>query len=96
MADDTVTLTLEDENGETDELTVPTGLLDMLREEGDETPPEIVGDIAMFGLAQRIHGALHHSQGEPSQEVKDAEAVTMDLFEERFGATFGEMTGHDH
>jgi len=95
MADETITLTLEDENGETDELTVPTGLLDMLRED-DESPSQIIGDIAMFGLAQRIHGAIHHSQGEPDQEVKDAEAVTMDLFEERFGATFSEMTGHDH
>jgi len=95
MADHTVTLTLEDENGETDELTVPTALLDMLQEDS-ESPPEIIGDIAMFGLAQRIHGALHHSQGEPSQEVKDAEDITMELFEERFGASFAEMTGHDH
>lgn len=96
MADDTVTLTLEDENGFADELTVPTAMLEMLREEEGETPAEIVGDIAMFGLAQRIHGAIHHGQGEPPQNVKDAEEVTMELFEERFGATYGELTGHDH
>jgi hypothetical protein len=95
MAGDTVTLTIEADDGTVDELTVPTDLLDMLRE-SDETPPEIVGDIAMFGLAQRIHGAVHHAQGEPSAEVQEAEEHTLDLFEDRFGATFGELTGHDH
>lgn len=95
MAGDTVTLTIEADDGTVDELTVPTDLLDMLRE-SDETPPEIVGDIAMFGLAQRIHGAVHHAQGEPSPEIQEAEEHTLDLFEDRFGATFGELTGHDH
>ncbi|WP_246982624.1 DUF7545 family protein [Halorientalis marina] len=95
MADDTITLTIEADDGSLDELTVPTGLLDMLRE-NDESPPQIVGDIAMFGLAQRIHGAIHHAEGEVSPEVRAAEEETMEVFEERFGATFGEMTGHDH
>ncbi|MBX0323646.1 hypothetical protein EGH21_11465 [Halomicroarcula sp. F13] len=95
MANDTVTLTIEGDDA-TDELTVPSGLLDILREEADETDPEVVGDIAMFGLAQRIHGAVHHSQGEPDEEIAALEELTLDLFEERFGASFGEMTGHDH
>ena len=92
---DTATLTIETEDGTSDELEVPTGLLDMLRE-GGETDPEIVGDIAMIGMAQRIHGAIHHAQGEPGEDVQAAEEVTMDLFEERFGQTFADMTGHDH
>ncbi|MFW6018262.1 MAG: DUF7545 family protein [Halapricum sp.] len=95
MADETVTLTIEDDD-RTDELTVPIAMIEMLREEEGETPAEIIGDIAMFGLAQRIHGAIHHGQGEPPQEVKDAEELTMELFEERFGASYGELTGHDH
>jgi hypothetical protein len=93
---ETVTLTIESEDGDADELTVPEPLLGMLREEEGETAPEIIGDIAMFGLAQRIHGAIHHAEGQPPAEVEEAEAETMELFEERFGATFGEMTGHDH
>jgi len=94
MTDDTVTVTLE-AGEESDELTVPTALVDMLRE-GEESTPEVIGDIAMFGLAQRIHGAVHHSQGEPAEEISDANDVTMELFEERFGSTFAELTGHDH
>jgi len=94
MTDDTVTVTLESDE-HSDELTVPTALLDMLRE-GEESDVEVIGDIAMFGLAQRIHGAVHHSQGEPADEIEAANEITMELFEERFGSTFAELTGHDH
>jgi hypothetical protein len=97
MADedaDAVTITLES-GDDADELTVPVELLDMLRE-GEESDPEIVGDIAMFGFAQRIHGAVAHGQGEPSEELQDVESRTLDLFEERFGSSFAELTGHDH
>jgi hypothetical protein len=96
MADtETVTLSLEADDGTSDELVVPVQLVEMLAE-GDETAPEVVGDIAMFGLAQRVHSAVHHSQGEPPEELQDVEGVTLDLFEERFGASFSELTGHDH
>ncbi|MEF8853238.1 MAG: hypothetical protein V5A44_04210 [Haloarculaceae archaeon] len=98
MADenaDIVTLTLESDDGATDELQVPVALLDMLAE-GDETAPEVVGDIAMFGFAQRIHGAVAHGEGEPSDELQGVEEHTLELFEERFGRSFAELTGHDH
>ena len=94
MATNTVTLTVEGDE-DSDELTVPAALLDLLREDA-ETDPEVIGDIAMFGLAQRTHGAVAHGQGEPDQEIKDVETETLDLFEERFGASFAELTGHDH
>ncbi|PSQ03177.1 hypothetical protein BRC92_07440 [Halobacteriales archaeon QS_4_69_31] len=96
MADsDIVTVTIESEDGVTDDLEVPTALLDMLAE-GDETAPEVIGDIAMFGFAQRIHGAVAHSEGEVDDELEAVEELTLDLFEERFGRTFAELTGHDH
>jgi hypothetical protein len=91
----TVTLTLDSEDGATDELVVPTALLDMLAEDG-ETAPEVVADIAMFGLAQRVHSAVHHGQGETDPQLEAVEQLTLDLFEERFGRTFAELTGHDH
>ncbi len=94
MSDETVTVTLQAGDSE-DELTVPAGILDLLSEE-DEDPLEVVGDLAMLGLAQQAHGIVHHSHGDVSEDIEKAEALTMELFEERFGQSFGEMTGHSH
>lgn len=94
MAEETQTLTIESESA-SDELVVPTDLIDLLAEEG-ETAPEVVGDVALFGLAGRIHAAVHHAQGQPDPELEAAEESTMELFEERFGMTYGEATGHQH
>jgi hypothetical protein len=94
MANDTVTLTIEGDEDE-DDLTVPSQLIDMLRE-GDQSDPEVVGDLVLMGMAQRTHGAVAHAEGEPDQQMVDLETLTLDLFEERFGATYGELTGHDH
>ena len=91
---ETVTVHLETDEA-SDELTVPRALVDLLRE-GDEQTPEVVGDIAMLGMAQQAHGAVHHAQGETNGELETAEALAMELFEERFGRSFAEMTGHDH
>ena len=92
---DTVTVTIESSDDGTDEITLPADLVDMLAEDGEDAAT-VVGDIALFGCAQRIHGAIHHGQGEPSEAVQAVEEDTMEIFEERFGATFEELTGHDH
>ena len=90
------TVTVQVETAEdSDELTVPVALVEMLRE-GDESTPEVVGDIAMLGFAQQIHGAVHHGHGDPSDELEAVEEATLARFEERFGQSFGEMTGHSH
>lgn len=96
-ADDveTATYTIESPDGEAEELTVPTGLVDMLREEGEERT-EVLGDLAMLSLAQQAHAVVHHSHEDPDDEVEAYEQRAMELFEERFGTTFGEMTGHSH
>ncbi|MEF8840926.1 MAG: hypothetical protein V5A62_04780 [Haloarculaceae archaeon] len=96
MADpsDTVTLTVESEES-SDELTLPAHLIDLLKE-GEETPAEVVGDLAMMGCAQRIHATVHHSEGEVDPTIQQLEDLTMELFEARFGASYGEMTGHSH
>ena len=94
MADNTVELTLSGPDGD-DEPTLPAPLIDMFSED-DESAAEVVGDLAMINAAQQIHAATAHGQGEPSEELQAVESVLMGQFEERFGQTFGEMTGHQH
>jgi AraC-like DNA-binding protein len=91
---DTAVITIEGPDGK-DEVTLPTSLLDLLSEE-NETAAEVVGDIALLSCTQRIHTTVHHSEEEVSDELSAIEDSTMDLFEERFGVTFAEATGHDH
>ncbi len=92
---DTITFEITGEDGSTDEVTIPAPMLELLIED-DEGAATVVGDLALFGCAERIHGALHHGQGDPDPELESIEAATMAQFEERFGATFGELTGHQH
>ncbi|WP_158056361.1 DUF7545 family protein [Halorussus halophilus] len=92
---ETTTYTIESPDGDSDELTIPTGLVEMLQEEG-ETGADVLGDMAMLSLAQQAHAVVHHSHGETDPQIEAYEEKAMDLFEERFGTTFGEMTGHDH
>ena len=94
MADDTITFRVEGETAD-DEVTIPTEMLDMLRE-ADEPDAEIVGDLALFSCAQRIHATVHHAEGGDTERYRDVEAATMELFEERFGASYAELTGHQH
>jgi hypothetical protein len=94
MADETVTMRIEGDD-EADEVTLPSEMLDLMRED-EETDPEIVGDLALFSCAQRIHATVHHAEGGDTEQYRDIEETTMDLFEDRFGATYGELTGHDH
>lgn len=91
---ETVDITIEGPDGD-DEVTLPAPLLDLLSEEG-ESAAEVVGDIAILSCTQRIHTIVHHSEEETDGELSDIEDATMDLFEERFGVTFAEATGHDH
>ncbi|ADJ15079.1 DUF7545 family protein [Halalkalicoccus jeotgali] len=91
----TTTLRIDGEDGSSDEIAVPASLLDLLAD-GEETPAETIGDLAVLSCAQQIHAISHHSQGEPDEEIQTIEEETMVAFEERFGATFAEMTGHDH
>lgn len=93
--DGTITFTIESSDGTTDTLTIPAGLIDLFAD-GDETPPEVFGDIAVLSFAQQIHAAIHHGEGDVSDELRTIEKATMDLFEERYGVSFAEATGHAH
>ncbi|MXR50166.1 hypothetical protein GRX03_00890 [Halovenus sp. WSH3] len=94
MATETVTVTIETEDAQ-DELEVPVDAIDLLNE-SDEGVPTVLGDLALLGVAQQVHGIIHHTQEEVGEDVEAAEEKTMELFEERFGQSFADMVGHDH
>jgi hypothetical protein len=94
MAEDIVTLSVEGEEDE-DDVTLPVEMLDLMRE-AEESNAEIVGDLALFSCAQRIHATVHHAEGGDTERYEEIEARTMELFEDRFGASYAELTGHDH
>lgn len=97
MADpaETMQFTIEDAAGNADSVTLPKGLIDQFAEDGD-TPARIVGDIAVTAFAGRAHALVHHSRDEPGETLKAIEAEMLDQFEDRFGVTYGEATGHSH
>lgn len=96
MTDDVETTTFQivTEDGESDDVTLPAGLVDLLSE-GDQTDPETVGDIALLSFASRAHHLVHHGEG-ADEALEAQEARVMELFEERFGVTYAEATGHHH
>ncbi|MFB6269734.1 MAG: hypothetical protein ABEH83_07305 [Halobacterium sp.] len=93
---DETTFTIEDEDGNTDELTLPSGLVDLFSEEDDESEAQVVADIALMAFSQRAHMVVAHGGGEASEELQEIEEATLEKFEERFGQTFAEATGHQH
>jgi hypothetical protein len=94
MSDETVTLRIEGDDDD-DEVTLPKAMLDLMREQ-DESDAAIVGDLALFSCAQRIHATVHHAEGGDTERYQEIEAQTMELFEDRFGASYAELTGHQH
>jgi hypothetical protein len=93
MADElTVRIEVEDDS---DEVRLPADLVDLFSE-GDEPPATVVADILQVAFTQRAHSVVHHGHGEAGTELEAVEEHALDLFEERFGQTFAEMTGHSH
>ncbi|GAA0285141.1 DUF7545 family protein [Halobacterium noricense] len=93
---DEATFTIEDPDGDTNEVTIPARLVEIFSEEDDESEAQVVGDIALMAFAQRAHALVHHGQGEPTEELQNVEEAVLDQFEERFGQTYAEATGHQH
>ena len=90
----TTTFSIESGPDDTDDVTIPDGLVGLLAE-GDQSPAETVGDVVLLSFASRAHHLVHHGDG-ADDDLRDQEARIMDLFEERFGVTYAEATGHHH
>ena len=91
---ETISFAIEADDGTEDEVTLPAGLADLVAE-GDQTSAETVGDVVLLSFASRAHHVVHHGEG-ADEELEAQEEAAMDLFEERFGVTFAEATGHHH
>lgn len=91
---DDVVVTIAGPDDET-EVTLPESLFDVLSE-GDETAAEVVGDILVLSCAQRVHALVHHGEEEIDEDLSPVEDRMMALFEEHFGVSFSQATGHDH
>jgi len=92
---DTETYTIEGPDGDTDELELPEGLVDTLSEQGED-PTTVVAEIALLSFVQRSHAIVHHAEEDVPADLAEINEKAEQLFEERFGMTFGEATGHSH
>ncbi|MFP4530650.1 MAG: hypothetical protein ACLFNC_05085 [Halodesulfurarchaeum sp.] len=92
---DTIRVAVETET-DGDELELPEAILELYREEPDETDAQIAGDMLVMAFTERAHALAHHTEGEDSAEIEAIEADMMEVFEERFGVSYAEATGHSH
>ena len=94
---DTETYTIEGPDGDADSVELPAGLVDVLAEQGEE-PTTVVADITLLSFVQRSHAIVHHNEGEGEvpTDLREMNETAEELFEERFGVSFAEATGHDH
>ena len=92
---ETETYTIEGPEGDTDTVELPAGLVDVLADQGD-APTTVVADISLLAFVQRAHAIAHHSEGEVPADLAEINEKAEELFEERFGVSFAEATGHDH
>lgn len=93
---DTETYTIEGPDGDTEQVELPEGLVDVLAEQGERST-EVVGDVTLLSFVERAHAIVHHSEDEAvADDIEQINRTAEELFEERFGVSFAEATGHDH
>jgi hypothetical protein len=96
MADtEDLTFTVTDPTGEESEVTLPATLVDAFAE-AEDTRAQVAGDVLQMAFTERAHALVHHGEGEVGEDLAAAEERALELFEERFGMTYGEATGHQH
>lgn len=78
-----------------EEIELPADVLSYLAEDSD-SQASTVADLLIVDVTHRLHGAVHHAQGDADEEAAALESEMLEVFEARFGASFGELTGHDH
>ncbi len=92
---DTQSYTIAGPDGEEDTVELPAHIVELMRE-GEESGAEVVADIVVQAFAQQAHVRVHHAEGEPSEELAEANDELEDLFERRFGLSLADAMGHQH
>ncbi len=92
---DTIPVTVETDQA-ANELELPAEILELYREDADETNAQIAGDMLVMAFTERAHALAHHSEGEDMGEIADIESDMLEVFEDRFGVSYAEATGHSH
>ena len=92
---ETETYTIEGPSGDSEELELPAGLVDIFAEQGEE-PTDVVADIVVQAFAQQAHVVAHHSEGGAPADIAEINEKMEELFEERFGLPLSEALGHSH
>jgi len=94
---ETVRFSVDGPDG-SDDFEVPRALVELLAEPDDDSLAQVVSDVAVMGFANRAHAIAHHGQDEveTDADLEAVEASALALFEERFGISFAEATGHSH
>jgi hypothetical protein len=92
---ETETYTIEGPNGDSEELELPAGLVDIFAEQGED-PTDVVADIVVQAFAQQAHVVAHHSEGEAPGDIAEINEKMEELFEERFGIALSDALGHSH
>ncbi len=92
MESATIQITIDDD---AEEVELPTGALEYLAD-GSQPPAQTAGDLLVVDCTHRLHAEAHHTEGEVDDDVLELEETMRDHFEARFGASFSELTGHEH
>jgi hypothetical protein len=92
---ETETYTIEGPDGDVEEISLPSGLVDVFAEQGEE-PTDVVGDIVVQAFAQQAHVVVHHSEEDAPADLAELNEEMERLFEERFGVSLADAMGHSH
>jgi hypothetical protein len=92
---ETETYTIEGPGGDVESVELPSGLVDVFAEQGEE-PTDVVGDIVVQAFAQQAHVVVHHAEGEVPGDLEELNDEMERIFEERFGVSLADAMGHSH
>jgi len=90
---DSVSLAIDGPDGSAT-VELPEELLETLAGP-DDSSADVVADVTMLSCAQRVHEAVHGTEGDAGDDLRALEERMHSLFESQFGSSFSDVTGLD-